>query len=403
MDTITKAKIKSLRITTIPCDKTISLFMEPMSLYLLSSGVLFIMSGATTTPPSVSDAPVPTADPSGQQVAPDAKNEVSLASEQEETQIELQANWKGQLYPILVYPETTITQIKATLSVLTHVLPARQKLIFAGTKTQDHQTVSQLKLKKLKFMMVGNPEDQIHMDSDEDYKNVVDDFEEVVYTKDDSLGKEAKWKEKMEKTLSSLKINIINSPRAGKKLLVLDLDYTLFDMKSSAENFAQLKRPFTDLFLTLCYSQYDLVIWSQTSWRWLEMKLTELGILTHPRYKICFVLDKSCMFSVQSKIKGEERKHQVKALGLIWAKFPQWSSENTVHVDDLGRNFAMNPGSGLKIKPYKRAHQNRDKDNELFFLWRYLVIIAIHEKDFNTLDHSAWQAYLTENGHKLPA
>jgi len=52
----------------------------------------------------------------------------------------------------------------------------------------------------------------------------------------------------------------------------------------------------------------DIVFWSQTSWKWslfsssgcsthlfrLEIKLTELGILLHPDYRVCFVLDKSC-------------------------------------------------------------------------------------------------------------
>jgi ubiquitin-like domain-containing CTD phosphatase 1 len=37
---------------------------------------------------------------------------------------------------------------------------------------------------------------------------------------------------------------------------------------------------------------YDLVVWSQTHWKWVEQKLTALGMLTHPGYKICFVLDR---------------------------------------------------------------------------------------------------------------
>jgi ubiquitin-like domain-containing CTD phosphatase 1 len=82
---------------------------------------------------------------------------------------------------------------------------------------------------------------------------------------------------RLHKTSRELKINMIHQPRAGKKLLVLDLDYTLFDMKSSAANFEQLKRPFTDMFLRAMYQYYDIVIWSQTSWKWLEIKLTELG------------------------------------------------------------------------------------------------------------------------------
>ena len=34
---------------------------------------------------------------------------------------------------------------------------------------------------------------------------------------------------------------------------------------------------------------------------------------------------------------------QVKPLQYIWAKFPQYNAGNTVHIDDLSRNFAMNP------------------------------------------------------------
>jgi hypothetical protein len=44
--------------------------------------------------------------------------------------------------------------------------------------------------------------------------------------------------------------------------------------------------------------------------------------------------------------------HQVKPLQIIWSKFPQWSCANTVHLDDLSRNFALNPGCGLKVGHY---------------------------------------------------
>lgn len=36
------------------------------------------------------------------------------------------------------------------------------------------------------------------------------------------------------------------------------------------------------------YKDFDICVWSQTSWRWLELKLTELGILTNPNYQISF-------------------------------------------------------------------------------------------------------------------
>ena len=53
-----------------------------------------------------------------------------------------------------------------------------------------------------------------------------------------------------------------------------------------------------DRFLSELYPYYDIAIWSQTGWRWLELKVTELGMMENSNFKICFVLDKSNMFKV---------------------------------------------------------------------------------------------------------
>lgn len=201
---------------------------------------------------------------------------------------------------------------------------------------------------------------------------------------------------KLDKCYSVIRdqFTLINPLRPGKKLLVLDLDYTLFDMRSEPHpesGWNILRRPFTHRFLTAAYQHYEIVIWSQTSWRWLELKLTELGILTHTDYKVLFVLDKTSMFRIESvQSGGDKRKHHVKPLELIWRKFPHWSASNTIHIDDLGRNFALNPQSGLKIKPYKDAHTTRPHDRELVYLTRYLQLIA-NEKEFTGLDHANWK------------
>jgi len=83
---------------------------------------------------------------------------------------------------------------------------------------------------------------------------------------------------------------------------------------------------------------------------------------------------------------------QVKPLGVIWGKFDQYSSRNTIMFDDIRRNFLMNPGNGLKIRPFRQAHLNRDKDRELLKLAKYLKDI-VHEEDFNSLDHKHWEKY----------
>ena len=40
---------------------------------------------------------------------------------------------------------------------------------------------------------------------------------------------------------------------------------------------------------------------------------------------------------------------QVKPLGVIWGKFPQWNEKNTIMFDDIRRNFIMNPNNGLRV------------------------------------------------------
>ena len=55
---------------------------------------------------------------------------------------------------------------------------------------------------------------------------------------------------------------------AGKRLLVLDVDYTLFDHRSPAETPTELARPYLHHFLASAYENYEIVIWSATSMKW---------------------------------------------------------------------------------------------------------------------------------------
>lgn len=183
----------------------------------------------------------------------------------------------------------------------------------------------------------------------------------------------------------------MNPLRPGKKLLVLDLDYSkdsstrqicqphltwhstaIVDTKpllSGSLPPSECIRPGLHEFLERCYAEYDIAVWSQTHWRWLESKLVEMGMIGDEarKYRIAFVADMTSMFPVRttclerdcssliSRLQvfgvrdGKTYKHDVKPLAFLWTKFPQYSSRNTIHIDDLGRNFALNPGEGLKV------------------------------------------------------
>ena len=61
---------------------------------------------------------------------------------------------------------------------------------------------------------------------------------------------------KLAKRVASAPLKLAHPPREGKKLLVLDIDYTLFDHRSTAEAPHELARPYLHAFLTAAYEHY---------------------------------------------------------------------------------------------------------------------------------------------------
>lgn len=115
--------------------------------------------------------------------------------------------------------------------------------------------------------------------------------------------------ERLRKRISSVDVKILNAPREGKKCLVLDIDYTLFDLGSSAERPEELGRPYLHHILKSAYAHYDLVIWSATSMKWVEVKMQQLGVTNNSDYKITFMLDHKAMITVRTEKYGKTSLH----------------------------------------------------------------------------------------------
>ena len=81
-----------------------------------------------------------------------------------------------------------------------------------------------------------------------------------------------------------------------------------------------------------------------------------------------------------------------KPLPLLWQRYECYTSQNTVMLDDLRRNYVMNPQNGLVIRPYRHAARNRSSDQELSGLKEYLLKIA-SLPDLSGLRHSRWEHY----------
>ncbi|KAL7985865.1 hypothetical protein Chor_011031 [Crotalus horridus] len=346
--------------------------------------------------------------------------------------VSLIIKWGGQEFLITTLSEEdTVLDLKQSLKGLTGVLPERQKLLglkVKGKTAENDVKLGSLKLKpNTKIMMMGTREESLEdvLGPPPDNEDVVNDFdieEEVVEVenREENLLK-------ISRRVKDYKIEILNPPREGKKLLVLDVDYTLFgqqhwtvevrvllygdgvqrkfelsqmnqmtffsDHRSCAETGIELMRPYLHEFLTSAYEDYDIVIWSATNMKWIEAKMKELGVSTNANYKITFMLDSAAMITVHTPRRG---LIDVKPLGVIWGKFSEfYSKKNTIMFDDIGRNFLMNPQNGLKIKPFMKAHLNRDKDKELLKLTQYLKEIAKLD-DFLELNHKHWERYLSK-------
>ncbi|KAL0384595.1 UNVERIFIED_CONTAM: Ubiquitin-like domain-containing CTD phosphatase [Sesamum radiatum] len=315
-----------------------------------------------------------------------------------EEELTLTVKWSGKEYTVRVCGDDTVGELKRRICEATNVLPKRQKLLYpkVGSKLADDSVLlSQIPLKAaVKMTMIGTVEDDIIVDPVES-PEIIDDFElgqdEVVDIKDKDVNKQ-----KLRRRIEQYKIELRNPCREGKKLLVLDIDYTLFDHRSPAENPLELMRPYLHEFLSAVYAEYDIMIWSATSMKWVELKMGQLGVLNNPNYKITALLDHLAMITVQSDTRGV---FDCKPLGLIWAHFPEYySAKNTIMFDDLRRNFVMNPRNGLTIKPFRKAHANRDNDQELVKLTQYLLAIAELD-DLSALDHRNWESF-NEDGFK---
>lgn len=287
---------------------------------------------------------------------------------------------------------STVSDLKRAISEQTRVQPERQKLLgirFPPGAESERLTLQELKLKNgAKIMMMGSREEVVAAAQEipQDLPEVVDDFD--IEFNDIPTQSREEFLAKVDRRIRDYPINIQNEPRPGKKLIVLDIDGTLFDNWSVGETGSDLMRPYLHQFLTTVYQHYDMMIWSATNMVWIETKLSLLGVTSNPCYKFVCFLDSLATISVETPKKGLVK---TKPLGLIWGRFSDhYNPSNTILVDDCRSNFLMNPRNGLRVKCFRNAHTNQATDSELLDLKTYLVEI-VNEENVQELDLSKWR------------
>ncbi|KAG1687721.1 Ubiquitin-like domain-containing CTD phosphatase 1 [Nymphon striatum] len=184
-----------------------------------------------------------------------------------ELNINIKVKWNGNEYNIQSIIETdTVADLKAAIYKQTNVLPERQKLMGLkynkGKPPLNDVQISDLKLRpNMKIMMMGSLEETLKdvLEPPSDISEVVNDFD--VEEADIPIAEREEFLAKVNRRIKEYSVKPLNDFRPGKKLLVLDIDYTLFDHRSTAECAAELMRPYLHEFLTAAYVDYDIVIW----------------------------------------------------------------------------------------------------------------------------------------------
>ncbi|KAF8315171.1 HAD-like protein [Clavulina sp. PMI_390] len=372
---------------------------------------------------------------------------LSIPEPEPEVFITLHASWMGHSRNLVLAESDRVLDLKDKINELTSIPPDRQKILglVKGKLPPDDVTIKDLHIPNgRKFTLIGTPVGQELQGRPEDMPDVLNDLDIDFHQNPEMLRKfvlDQRNVRKIKEATDALEVHVMNEPRPGKPLLVLDLDYTLVDTKPLLDGSLpplECARPGLQKFLERCYEYYDLCIWSQTSWMWLESKLVELDMVGGDQpYKISFVLDHKPMFKVFATHKGKQATHSVKALKIIWNKFPQWNPTNTVHVDDLARNFALNIENGIKVDAFKTAGllaasaaslggnggtssrpgsssgrpsdasgsgSSSGKDHSLSDMAWYLRFLAERGGDFREGAHHQWKAvarHLQKNGKAI--
>ncbi|CAH1736443.1 hypothetical protein AGLY_005045 [Aphis glycines] len=319
--------------------------------------------------------------------------------------LDIVIKWNGNDYDVKnLNTNSDVRTLKEEIFKCTGVRPERQKLInlrISGKMAPDECLLNAINIKSgTKIMMVGSKEEDIAEASvvppkrEKGRKCKSYDSEEF---DEERVDKMEIHLAKVQNRVDNYEIKMLNDPRPGKKLLVLDIDYTLFDHRSAAESGIELMRPYLHDFLESAYEHYDIVIWSATDMRWIERKMAVLNVANNAAYKIMFYLDNAAMITVHTPKYGVV---SVKPLGVIWGKFPEnYNKHNTIMFDDIRRNFLMNPKNGLKIRPFREAHLNWEMDKELLHLSVYLYEIAKID-DFSKLNHRNWEKFIKKAQYK---
>jgi ubiquitin-like domain-containing CTD phosphatase 1 len=155
----------------------------------------------------------------------------------------------GNEFVVVLRSNNTVGDLKRKIEEITSVRCERQKLVgLDGSakkkiKLTDEYTLEQLEIKEThKFTLIGTADKNIIKEAHElegGMPLVINDLDDDSQTTSDedvsnyAVQDHVKNMIQLKKRIDECEIHLINEPRRGKKLCVIDIDYTIFDCKAT--------------------------------------------------------------------------------------------------------------------------------------------------------------------------
>ncbi len=200
--------------------------------------------------------------------------------------------------------------------------------------------------------------------------------------------------------------------------IILDMDQTLIDgivdfsFVPFDSSIKIIPRPYLKEFLKFCFESFQYVsIWTAASEKWFESVnkeifkpiLEELNGELNNKYKFDFIFtsNQCTIVWTYSEWHGQSIMHKEKRIRRLHkscSKYPQYTIDNTIIIDDTKITFKNNYGNGIHINPFETCYSGWKKDTELLNLTTYISNVLIpHYKQFKTVRNLEKRFWRSDN------
>ena len=174
-----------------------------------------------------------------------------------------------------------------------------------------------------------------------------------------------------------------------RKLLVLDLDYTLYypsetpivaDFCVVADGVSVWikKRPYLNQFLSYAVENYDLMVWSASSRKYIDQVVSHLL----PDVPLVYIYSSERCTTKWNQFSDEPHPYVIKDMKKVWRRNNPYTKKNTLVLDDTPKTYLRNYGNAIPIDGYIGGNNDTELLRMIEVLEQYHPMINVRYKCF---------------------